>query len=184
MVSLFVRPSSKNPSYLAVMLIPGSSAFKVSVPKRGNSTCLHPPPSTATFGTFFGGGGYLFFTGARSYFLLRSPQRAMMIPGPSSFPPQPFGTHTGPRELWDHSESAAQLTHVQQEASCEARRLHCQFPLPKMSGASTQSQMKDWLGCGHRWIPEEVSVLVLKVSSYGIYSCRLLIVLGEIGAPL
>lgn len=60
MVSLFVRPSSKNPSYLAVMLIPGSSAFKVSVPKRGNSTCLHPPPSTATFGTFFGGGGTCF----------------------------------------------------------------------------------------------------------------------------
>lgn len=50
-----------------------------------------------------------------------------------------------------------------------------------MAAAAPESWWKHRLGCGHRWISGQVSVLIIKVSIYSICSCWLLHFLWGVG---
>ncbi|CAI9585564.1 unnamed protein product, partial [Staurois parvus] len=65
------------------------------------------------------GSGYLNLTGTHSHFCYdRLGDRKRKF---SSLPPRSLLGHmTGPRRLWDHSQSAALLAHVQWALGCEA----------------------------------------------------------------
>lgn len=80
--------------------------------------------------------------------------------------PPPPGIHH--IRLQNHPESRGHFVQVQWEASCKKNRSHSWLSTSKMATSATWKLVKNWSGCGQRWMPGLVGVWKIKVGSYSI----------------